>query len=471
MGKRVVIYRRRSSKINLIKGFFFLSLALFICSAFLFIYRQRSSFRDWIKKPLVYKIYITDDLRSEFQPKIDQYRKLHPEIKIEYSQNDPKIIIDFYPKDHYQNFLIKKIPSLILSATGQKRLLRPEKNYWFISQKIDKNILDLENYLKSFYRQDSVITLNAVGDIIPGRTVALKMAQKGTNYPFSPIAPYTKEADIVYGDLECPLSDRIPPPYEGMSFIAPSSTISGLKLCGINVVSLANNHSTNFGSEVFLDTFSLLKENKIKYFGGGRNEQEAFEPLFFKVKGLKIAFLNYNSIIGGIKAEDTTPGVAWIKLKPWAEEDDKNDIERMKKVVQKAKEKSDIVIVCFHWGVEYQTKPIESQINVAHAAIESGASLVIGTHPHVVQAIEYWQSPKDKTKNGFIAYSLGNFVFDQMWSEETREGVILKCKFFNKDLSEVELLPYKIEDYCQPNLLDQNAGRHIIERIFSASNL
>jgi poly-gamma-glutamate capsule biosynthesis protein CapA/YwtB (metallophosphatase superfamily) len=265
------------------------------------------------------------------------------------------------------------------------------------------------------------------------------------------------------------LSDKVTPSYEGMNFVAPAATIEGLKDCGLDLVTLANNHSTNYGNEVFLDSLENLTKNNIKYVGGGTNDKEAYEPVFFDISGVRFAFLNYNSIIGGVQAGPTTPGVSWIELKPWAEIDSETSIKRMEKEVAEAKKKADVAAVCFHWGVEYQLNPIQSQIDVAHKAIESGASLIIGTHPHVVQSIEYYESPKDK--NGFIAYSLGNFIFDQMWSEDTREGVILKCQFLNKDLTNLELLPYKIEDYCQPNLLDKDAGQPIIDRIFSASGL
>jgi poly-gamma-glutamate synthesis protein (capsule biosynthesis protein) len=179
-------------------------------------------------------------------------------------------------------------------------------------------------------------------------------------HPFLKVADTLDNADITFANLENPFSDRIKPPYEGMSFLCPTQGIEGLLYAGIDIVGLANNHSTDFGNEVFSDTLDVLSKNNIKYCGGGENQEEASEPAILEIKGKKIAFLNYNSIIGGIEAGENNPGINWIRIKPWAEEDNQQDIDRMKKQVSTAKEQVDLVIVCFHWGVEYTLDPIDS---------------------------------------------------------------------------------------------------------------
>lgn len=462
------IYKTRPDNI-LFRRLFLLSVFIFFLS--LFLIRIVSSKKNTYQK--TYKIYLTKDSEQEFKSKIENYQKNNSNIEITKVENNSDIIIDSSkPKSGYKDFLIKKEPGLIIKFLDQQKAIKKEKNYYLFYKTKSNIVDDLYKYLNENQNLNK-INFNALGDIIPGRTVAKKMFIHGYNYPFEKIASYINKADIIYGNLECPLSDRLSPPYEGMNFLAPSSTINGLKLCNVNLVSLANNHSTNFGSEVFSDTLKILKENQINYFGGGLNKKEAKSPLFLNIKGIKFAFLNYNSIIGSIKAEENSPGVNWISIKPWSEVDNELEIQEMEKEIKEAKKKSDIVVVCFHWGVEYQLEPIDSQINLAHRAIESGASLIIGTHPHVVQPVEYYQSNKFKNKEGFIFYSLGNFIFDQMWSEETQEGIIAKMNFLGNNLTEIQLLPYKIEDYCQPNILnnDNEEAKLIIDRIISRSKL
>lgn len=457
MIKRVIYYRKKRSY-KALRGLFFLTLFFLIIILSVFAYKKYPLF----SKPKVYKIQLTKEIEKEYKSKINNFIKSYPDQKIEYSNANPDIIIDSNKKDGYENLLIKETPSLVFTAGTVKKTLRDKKNYWLIFKDRNKLVNDLENYFKNSNLSENKLSLTAVGDIIPGRTVAQKIAQKGLDYPFAKIAPYVSGADVVYGNLECPLSDKISPPYEGMSFVAPTKTIEGIKMCKFNILSLANNHSTNFGENVFIDTLNLLKANNIKYVGGGGSYEEAYSPTIIEVKDMKIAFLNFNSIIGSLDATPTSPGTAWINMEPWSK-DKPEDIKLVQSAVNKAKSEADLVIVCFHWGIEYELNPSSSQRNMAHAACDAGADIIIGTHPHCVQSVEYYQGK-------FIAYSLGNFVFDQMWSEETREGVIAKYQFQGKQLISIELLPYKIEDYCQPNILNQVQGKPIIDKILSVSN-
>lgn len=320
-----------------------------------------------------------------------------------------------------------------------------------------------EKDLKNNFDPSKIITFTAVGDIILGRTVAKKMSELGFLSPFLNVASRLKGADLTFADLETPLSDQVAPPYEGMSFIAPSGAIQGIEASGIDIVSLANNHSTNFGENVFLDTLNLLKSKGIKYVGGGENINEAKKIEIVEAGGLKFAFLNYNSIIGAISATQNSPGVANFSLKPWGE-DNPQDLSLIKEKIKEAKTKADIVIVVFHWGVEYTLEPILSQVNLAHEAIDSGADMVIGTHPHWIQTIEFY---KEKP----IFYSLGNFIFDQEWSLETKQGLILETAFYNKRLVNMELVPIQIENYHQPRILDDKEQAPILEKILKSSNL
>ena len=130
---------------------------------------------------------------------------------------------------------------------------------------------------------------------------------------------------------------------------------------------------------------------------------------------------------------------------------------RIKREIGTAKQNSDLVIVSFHWGIEYTTQPKPRQKELAHLAIDSGADLIVGNHPHWIQPVEVY---KDK----LIVYSHGNFVFDQMWSQKTREGMVGKYYFYNNKLIDAEFFPVIIEDYGQPRFAMDTQKEKILKR-------
>ncbi len=294
------------------------------------------------------------------------------------------------------------------------------------------------------------ITINFLGDIILGRTVAMREASKGVNYPFLKTASVTANATLTVADLETPLSDRYPPVYKNtMNFIAPTKSVKGLAYAGIDLVALANNHSTNYGEEAFKDTLKTLSANNIAYVGGENNIDEARTLRIIEINGVSFGFLNYNSIRGSINATDDNAGVAFVRLQPSYTEDNEDDIDGILQDIYYARSKCDVLVIIMHWGIEYQgVSP--TQIRLAHAFIDNGVDIVIGTHPHVVQPVEIY-------KNKIIVYSLGNFVFDQMQSDDTREGYMLQVYLSGKDLTGFKIFPYKIYDYAQPRWEDNDA--------------
>ncbi|MDD5569291.1 MAG: CapA family protein, partial [Candidatus Pacebacteria bacterium] len=134
------------------------------------------------------------------------------------------------------------------------------------------------------------------------------------------------------------------------------------------------------------------------------------------------------------------------------------DKEKMAAAVAEAKKQADIVIVSMHAGTEYIYTPMEEQTSFARAAIDAGADMVIGHHPHVVQQME-------KYNGKYIFYSLGNFIFDQMWSLPTRQGIALKIVFTKQGVKNIEIAPVLIDDYCQPHILDYGSAKDILARL------
>ncbi|MCL5094085.1 MAG: CapA family protein [Patescibacteria group bacterium] len=306
-----------------------------------------------------------------------------------------------------------------------------------------------------------VIKMTSVGDIILGRSVYEKMLSLGYMSPFSNVSERLKAADITFGDLETPLSNKVTPPTEGMSFLAPQAAIVGILASGFNILGLANNHSTNFGAETFTDTLNLLKKEKIEYVGGGENLAEARQYKILNIKNKKFAFLDVNSIIGDLEAGPDSPGDWHITLKPWGNLN-QTQVDELLAQVRKARQESDYLTVMVHWSAEYTHDPNSEMRNLAHQVLDAGADQIIGTHPHWTQGTEVY-------KGKFIAYSLGNFIFDQEWSAETKQGLIMDSYFYGSKLISVNLTPVLIENYHRPRILDSVEGKPIMDAVWEAS--
>ena len=287
------------------------------------------------------------------------------------------------------------------------------------------------------------------GDVMLSRGVARTIKDNNdVDYPFLKIRDYLKTADIVFGNLETALTQgREIGPGE-MVFRADPELAHSLRRAGFSVMSLANNHSMNFGQAGIKETFLNLLEAGVDYCGAGNNSDEAYSPVFISKKGINFAFLAFTDsdvIPASYQAGTSTAGVAFM------------DIAKMQKAVKSAQETADFVIVSMHSGYEYKTNPNNRQINFAHSAVDAGADLVIGHHPHIVQKAELY-------KNKYIFYSLGNFVFDQR-ATNTRQAVIMKAIFNKAKLLEIEPQAIFIENFSQPTIIKDDIARNIISRL------
>lgn len=307
------------------------------------------------------------------------------------------------------------------------------------------------NFLTDFLgvnRGESSVILFAVGDIMLDRGVDEMVKKRGDGdfrFPFFLVADYLKKADILFGNLESQISDKKGEKAQKTGgtrvyFEADPRAIEGLVYAGFDVVSVANNHALDYSRGVFEDSLRRLEKAGIEYIGGGFNNKETFSVKIKEIKGTKIGFLAYtypkfDGIYIPWKPTEKESGVAVIE---------KKELEKIKKDIAEAKKEVDILIVSSHWGEEYSLQPNDEQIFFDKAFIDAGADLVIGHHPHTVQ-------PLEKYKGGWIAYSLGNFVFD-MASEETKKGAILEVIIKNKKIKEVILKETKNSEFFQPYL-------------------
>lgn len=266
-------------------------------------------------------------------------------------------------------------------------------------------------------------------------------------YPFLEISPITSEADIVFGNLESPITSGPIIESGEMVFRADSRSVIGLKMAGFNVLNLANNHTMNFGKSGLENTIEILDKNGISHIGAGLTKEGIHQPAKKITKGVRFAFLGYTYNSDQRKLPNgEIYGLANMNT------------EQMTSDVKEAKKDSDVVIVSMHAGEEYKTSSGKFQQDFARSAIDIGASLVIGHHPHIVQPIE-------KYKSGYIMYSLGNFVFDQMWSNETRLGAIAEITFKAEKIANIKFIPIKIYDYCQPKVIEGEEADKILERL------
>lgn len=294
-------------------------------------------------------------------------------------------------------------------------------------------------------------SLNAVGDVNLGGKVALNTKAYGYDYPYQKTSKLLQSADITFGNLECALSSRGKPvPNKKYTFCGSPENARYLKEAGFDVLSVANNHSKDFGNQAFLDTLDLLERNNIIASGGGKNSNEANLYKIIKIKGKRVAFLSFSDILPlGFAPSPASPGIASLK----------NEKSAMKKV-KEAKSKADFLVVSVHWGKELDTFPTPRQSMLAHELIRQGADIILGHHPHVVQGIEIY-------RGRVIAYSLGNFIFSP-GSQKGRQSVILGIKVDNKRISDVRLYPVYIEG-VRPKIITGKQGHAWLSEVSKRS--
>ncbi len=275
------------------------------------------------------------------------------------------------------------------------------------------------------------LTLVFAGDIMladgPGQTIT------AGGDPLAPFAGILAQADFRIANLECPVATGGQPHGSKIAtFRGEPQTLSVLR--GLfDAVSLANNHSGDYGHVAFVETMRHLDDAGIAWFGGGHDLAEAHRPLWIENKGLKIAILAYNEFKPrAFEAGANWPGVAWS-------EDDQvvADIRAAKAAG------ADLVIPFMHWGWEKETQPTERQKTFARKMIDEGAALVVGGHPHVTQGAEVYKGKP-------VIYSLGNFVFDGFDYPEARRGWLLRLKLDKSGVVFWETLAAQIDDAGTP---------------------
>ncbi len=258
-----------------------------------------------------------------------------------------------------------------------------------------------------------VVELAAVGDIMLARGIGGLIYVNGIGAPFSGsgVQAALSSADLALGNLECALTLRGTPEPKAYTFAAPPEGAQSLAWAGFDLVTLGNNHILDYGPDGLEDTLSALDGAGVLHLGAGMDSAAAAAPLIVERNGLRIAFLAYVDVpIGNYdyhawEASADRPGIVWGRT------------GTVRAAVQSAREQADLVVVLLHFGYEGVDYASPEQEALAQTAIDAGAALVIGSHSHVLQpVVEY--------HGGLIAYSLGNFVFDDFEAESNRSEIL-----------------------------------------------
>jgi poly-gamma-glutamate capsule biosynthesis protein CapA/YwtB (metallophosphatase superfamily) len=281
---------------------------------------------------------------------------------------------------------------------------------------------------------NDVWTLTVTGDVMLGRMINYNSVKENDfAWAFKNVGDILKRSDLTLINLESPLNETCPTTMTGMIFCAKNDFALILKEQGVDLAGLANNHALNQKKEGLYYTEKVLNESGI-FTPGVKN------PVYKEINGLKIAFLAFNDVEcypDYIECSETENIIADLK-----------DVE----------DNADYVIVLHHWGNEYQYQPTNRQKELAYISIDNGADLVLGNHPHWYQSVE---SYKDK----LIVYSHGNFIFDQMWSTETKEGLAGEYIFYKNQLLDVVFTPVTIKNYGQVEIADENTRVKIMNNL------
>ncbi len=272
-----------------------------------------------------------------------------------------------------------------------------------------------------------VATLAIGGDVLIDGSTQRILETTGEESLVDPsIAKMTSEADLSLVNLETTVSSR-GTPTDGKEYnyrAKPENLKKLVDYTGFDIVSLANNHSLDYGKTAFLDTLTHLDEMDVDYIGAGKDLAEAEKILYKEVNGLKLAVIGVSRLIpyGYWYAKEDRPGVFGTYYP-----------ERPNEVIAEARKNADYVIVYAHWGIMYESIHAEYQTKLAHGYIDAGADLVVGAHPHILQGFEYYNGK-------LICYSLSNYIFTSI----NCENITLLCTFTENGL-EAKVVPSYIE--------------------------
>lgn len=344
----------------------------------------------------------------------------------------------------------KRVIILLMSITACILMVAFSWNKLFNKNDDELVSLNEEKVVKQETIEKKSITISFAGDVTLGNykgspyagTFDNEFNNQGGNfdYFFENVKDIFSSDDLTVVNLEGPLTTATNAKVKKFAFKGDPSYVNILKSGDIEAVTLANNHSEDYYEQGMKDTKAILDENSISYFGLG-------EKSIIDTKGIKVGLLGYNG---------------------WPENYTQDNLESMKNDIETMKNEADMVAVYFHWGVERDYSPNEVQQNFAYNAVDYGADVVIGSHPHVVQGIEQYNGK-------YIVYSLGNFCFGGNKNPSDKDSMIYQqtFNFENNKLVSIDIpniIPCSISsskgrnDY-RPSVLNGSEGERVVNKI------
>ncbi len=274
------------------------------------------------------------------------------------------------------------------------------------------------------------VTLAAVGDVLFARGVGKQITRHGADWLFEPTREIIAGADIGFCNLECSLSTRGVAQHQKYQFRADPEMAGSLRRAGFDVVSLANNHTMDFGREAMLDTVNSVEKAGLVGVGAGKDRDDAARLRIVEKNGLRIGFLAFTDIWhDGVVRMADRPTVAGV------------DTDELPDQIKSARKQCDCLVISFHWGVEYMKRPTERQRMIARVCIDNGADAVLGHHPHVLQPTEVYKGKP-------ILYSMGAFAWDAKLFGADNSAIYL-IELSRSSARIVGTVPVKIVE-CRP---------------------
>jgi poly-gamma-glutamate synthesis protein (capsule biosynthesis protein) len=284
------------------------------------------------------------------------------------------------------------------------------------------------------------------GDVMLARKVRERARDNDdVSWPFRKNLFLTANADIAFANLESFFCANPKPAPAHLVFQLYPEQVEALKVAGFDVLSLANNHANNVGREGMAFTLDLLQSNGIEPSGGGHTLAEAHLPALVETPNLTVAFCSYTAA-ASLTASPESPGhTAW-------------GIAHLRNDLSRAEEEADLVVVSLHAGDEYAPRENRLQRDFAHAAINAGADIVVGHHPHVLEPIEVY-------RGRLICYSLGNYVFDQPWNYDAMQSAAVEVLLRGVEPRRAYIYPLQINAEYQPEPVDGPVADEILRRL------
>ena len=320
-----------------------------------------------------------------------------------------------------------------------------------------------------------VARIGAAGDIIPGRNVAAHIRQFGDySVPLQRMKSHLAEYDFTFANFECFISETLEFPElvdaNALDFLTRPDFVPTMVDAGIDAVSMANNHAvyshSGWGIPAFQDTYSFLTNGGVPVFGAGMDLDQARQAHVAEVNGLSVALLG----VDGITGNETWPNALGVVANAGSQATGSRggtnplNLDQVTADISNLASQHDIVIPFFHMSEQYFWTPQDWAIETARRSIDAGASCVISSHPHTIQGWEVYNGKP-------IFHGIGNFIYDQMFSVDTRQGYVLELTFRGSDVVGFRVHGVEIEQFTQPRFMSQGENAAFMDRFWLSSDL